>query len=168
MAHTACRRGGSIYGGGSAPNRTTRTEAYDMCSSRSARWGKEKGIAPFCAQHPAGRSGKRGLSPFPLRTLLECFSFCGTARRSSQWPQLHTSAVLAKLQTGFHLVAAGRPVRHHGEREFQLLRGGSRRNSMLIDVCATHGLLSDTLRASFHGGSKSQLAGVPGASACSG
>ena len=36
---------------------------------------KEKGTDPFCAQHPAGRSGKRGLCPFPLRKILKVLQF---------------------------------------------------------------------------------------------
>ena len=36
---------------------------------------EEKGTDPFCAQHPAGRSGKRGLSPFPLRKMLRMLQF---------------------------------------------------------------------------------------------
>ena len=30
---------------------------------------REKGTGPFCAKHPSGRSGKRGLSPFPVSVL---------------------------------------------------------------------------------------------------
>ena len=37
--------------------------------------GKEKGTDPFCAQHPAGRSGKRGLSLFPPRSSLRVLQF---------------------------------------------------------------------------------------------
>ena len=36
---------------------------------------KGKGTDPFCAQRPAGRSGKRGLSPFPLRKMLRMLQF---------------------------------------------------------------------------------------------
>ena len=36
---------------------------------------KGKGDRPLCAQHPAGRSGKRGLSPFPLRKMLIMLQF---------------------------------------------------------------------------------------------
>ena len=48
--------GQSLYYGSSQEN----------CNTIEATHGKEKGTDPFCAQHPAGRSGKRGLSPFPL------------------------------------------------------------------------------------------------------
>jgi len=45
------------------------------CNTIEVTHGKEKGTDPFCAQHPAGRSGKRGLSPFPLRKILRMLQF---------------------------------------------------------------------------------------------
>ena len=45
------------------------------CNTIEVTHGKEKGTDPFCAQHPAGRSGKRGLSPFPLRKMLKMLQF---------------------------------------------------------------------------------------------
>ena len=51
--------------------------------SKSARRGK--GTVPFCAQHPAGRSGKRGLSPFfPCGAYLSVAVFLGRAIFSSE------------------------------------------------------------------------------------
>jgi hypothetical protein len=35
------------------------------CNMSVETHGREMGSDPFCAQHPSGRSGKRGLTPFP-------------------------------------------------------------------------------------------------------
>ena len=38
------------------------------------RWERKKGTVPLCAKHPKGRSGKGGLSPFPLVSLGDKFA----------------------------------------------------------------------------------------------
>ena len=45
-------------------DRSKKTVTLQECSE----W--KRGQSPFVSQHPAGRSGKRGLSPFPFRVLL--------------------------------------------------------------------------------------------------
>ena len=45
------------------------------CNTIEVTRRKEKGTDPFCAQHPAGRPGKRGAVPFPLRKMLKMLQF---------------------------------------------------------------------------------------------
>ena len=56
-------------------NSWSRSARGTYCMPVRRNNGKEKGTDPFCAQHPAGRSGKRGRSPFPLRKMLKMLQF---------------------------------------------------------------------------------------------
>ena len=82
LGHRRLRRDFTLE---AARNRLSRRRGRMARSKKTVTQSKQhaerkRGQSPFCAQHPAGRSGKRGLCPFPLRTLLECYSFCGTVR----------------------------------------------------------------------------------------
>ena len=52
--------------GGALDHAETRLKVYEQVLDRAlAAATSEKGTVPICAQHPAGRSGKWGPSPFP-------------------------------------------------------------------------------------------------------
>ena len=69
------RWGESASSRGSYGGEGTYGSSQKNCNTIEVTHGKKKGTDPFCAQHPAGRSGKRGLSPFPLQKMLRMLQF---------------------------------------------------------------------------------------------